>query len=342
VITGDERFVVTSWNSGAEKLFGCTAAEAVGRPGAEVISLEISDRERLELRARSADGGLLRFQTVSRRKDGTHVDVDATILTLRSEDGGIDGYLCIYRDASDRSRAAHAVRGAFAKARVLLVEDHLAVREAIAAAFERDAGFEVVGQAASMREARALLGDADVDVDVAMLDAGLPDGYGGDLIEELREANPGAQAVVLSASLDRVETARALQHGAAGVLNKTAHLSEVVDAVRRVRAGETLLPPDEVVELLLFAERRREQERDDRAVLEQLTRREREVLEALAEGLDSQQIADRLFITLRTERNHIANILAKLGVHSQLQALVFALRYGVVTIGSPGAATQPT
>jgi PAS domain S-box-containing protein len=211
---------------------------------------------------------------------------------------------------------------------VLLVEDHATVREALAAMLEREPDIAVVGQAASLRDARQLL----AGVDVALVDLGLPDGYGGDLIGELRAVNPRAQALVLSASLDHSEVARAVESGAAGALDKTARLDEVVSAVRRLRAGETLLPMDEVVELLRFAGRRREQERDDRLAIEGLTPREREVLQGLADGLDSQAIADRLHITLRTERNHVANILAKLGVHSQLQALVFALRYEVVEL----------
>jgi PAS domain S-box-containing protein len=214
------------------------------------------------------------------------------------------------------------------RVRVLLVEDHAAVREAIGAMFDREPDFEVTGQAASLAEARGMLHD----VDVAVVDLGLPDGYGGDLIGELREVNPHAQALVLSASLDHVDVARAIESGAAGTFNKTVHLDQVVDAVRRLRAGETLLPPNELYELLRFAGRRREQERDDRRAIETLTAREREVLHGLADGLDSQAIADRLHISIRTERNHIANILSKLGVHSQLQALVFALRYEVVEI----------
>ncbi|MEA2290127.1 MAG: hypothetical protein QOD55_2124, partial [Solirubrobacteraceae bacterium] len=214
--------------------------------------------------------------------------------------------------------------------RVLLVEDHAAVRQAIAAAFEREADFEVVGQAASLAEARTMLGE--VDVDVAVVDLGLPDGYGGDLVPELRDANPRSQALVLSASLERAEMARAVAKGAAAALNKTAHLDELVDSVRRLRAGETLLPLDEVVELLRFAGRQSESEHEDREAIARLTRREREILQGLADGLDSQAMADRLHITLRTQRNHVANILAKLGVHSQLQALVFALRYDIVEV----------
>ena len=169
-------------------------------------------------------------------------------------------------------------------------------------------------------------------VDVAIIDLGLPDGYGADLIPELREASPQAQALVLSTALERAERARAVERGADGVLNKTAHLDEVVEAVRHLRAGQTLMPLEEVVGLLRFAGRRREQEYEARQAIEKLTSREREVLQALAEGLDSEGIAERLHISVRTVRNHMSSILSKLGVHSQLQALVFALRHGLVEI----------
>jgi DNA-binding NarL/FixJ family response regulator len=215
-----------------------------------------------------------------------------------------------------------------APVRILLVEDHAAVGEAIASAFEREAGFAIVGHATSLREARRML----EEVDVALIDLGLPDGNGGDLIAELRAASPRAQALVLSATVDRAEVARAVERGAAGVLNKAAHLSEVVEDVRRLQRGETLLSLDEIVELLRFAGREREREQAEHLAVAQLTPREREVLQALAEGLDTAEVAARLHITVRTARNHTANILAKLGVHSQLQALVFAVRYGVVSI----------
>jgi DNA-binding NarL/FixJ family response regulator len=212
--------------------------------------------------------------------------------------------------------------------RILLVEDHASLREALAAMLEREPEFEVAGQVASLAEARTLL----EDIDVALVSLGLPDGSGSDLIKDLRAVSPRAQALVLSASFDRADVADAIQAGAAGTLNKTAHLDEIVDAVRRLRAGETLLPLEETVDLLRFAGERQQQEHDARQAIERLTPRELEVLQALAEGLDSQAVADRLFITLRTERNHIANVLAKLGVHSQLQALVFAVRHGIVEI----------
>ena len=212
--------------------------------------------------------------------------------------------------------------------RILLVEDHASLRQAVAALFDGEPGFTVVGQAGSLAEARTMLDG----IDVAIVDLNLPDGYGGDLIREMRDANPHAMALVLSAYFDRVEIARAVESGADGVLHKSAGIDEVVEAVRRLRAGETLLPLEEVVELLRFASSRKEQEQEARQAIAQLTPREKEVLKALAEGLDGKEIARRLNISLPTERNHMASILAKLGMHSRLQALVFALRHGVVNV----------
>ncbi|HEV7754095.1 MAG TPA: PAS domain S-box protein [Baekduia sp.] len=213
-------------------------------------------------------------------------------------------------------------------ARVLLVEDHTAVREAIANVLDREDDFDVVAQAGSLAEARGML----VGVDVAVIDLKLPDGFGSDLIAMLRAINRRAQAIVLTATLDRAAIAEAIESGAAAALHKSAPLTELADALRRLQAGETLLPLDDVVELIALARRRRQREHDDRAAMASVTPREREILQALAEGRDTNQIAEDLHITVRTQRNHVANILRKLGVHSQLQALVLALRYEVVEV----------
>jgi PAS domain S-box-containing protein len=212
--------------------------------------------------------------------------------------------------------------------RILLVEDHASLREAVADLFDREPEFTVVGQAGSLGEARTML----EGVDVAIVDLDLPDGYGGNLIKEMRNANPHAMALVLSGYSDRANIAQAVESGAAGVLHKSAGIEKVMEAVRRLRAGETLLPLEQIVELLRFAGSRREQEHEAREAIARLTPREKEVLNALADGLDGKEIAERLHISLPTERNHMASILAKLGVHSRLQALVFALRHGVVDI----------
>ena len=213
---------------------------------------------------------------------------------------------------------------------VLLVEDHASFRQAAASAFESEAGLEVVGQAGSLAEARKIL--AQEAPDVAVIDLVLPDGYGWELIKELRAGNRRAQALVLTAELGRAEIARAVENGAAGVLHKTAQLEEVVEAVRRLSAGEALLPLEEVVELLRFASSRKDEEHEAQQAIARLTPREREILQTLAEGLDSHGIAERLYISLRTERNHMTSIFAKLGAHSRLRALVFAVRHCVVSI----------
>ena len=194
------------------------------------------------------------------------------------------------------------------RARVLLVDDHAAIREAMAMAFADDGRFVVAAQAGTVAEARQAL----EGIDVAIIDLVLPDGDGSDLIAELRAVNPNAQALVLSANVDRSAAARAVEKGAAGVLSKITHLHEVVGAVRRVLAGETLIPLDEVVELLRFAGRERERELDERRLIETLTAREREILQLLADGLDGPAMAARLYISPRTQRNHVANILGKL------------------------------
>ena len=144
---------------------------------------------------------------------------------------------------------------------------------------------------------------------------------------------------MLSAALDRARTARAVDCGASGVLDKTVALHDVVVAVRRLRAGETLVPREEILDLVKFARSEREREHEDRQALAELTRRELEVLQLLADGLNTAAIAERLHISPRTQRNHVANILQKLGVHSQLQAVVLALRYEAVRIsrGRPGS-----
>ncbi len=214
--------------------------------------------------------------------------------------------------------------------RLLLVEDHVSFRQTLALVFEGEPDFEVVAQAGSVAEARRVMGGRKADLGV--VDLSLPDGEGIELIEELREANPLFTALVLTASLDKAEHARAVEAGAAGVLHKSADVDEILGATRRLATGETLLSPEELVELLRIAGQSREEEREARASIEQLTRREREVLYALAEGLSNKQIAERLHMSVDTERTHMMNILNKLGVHSRLQALLFAARHGLVDL----------
>jgi DNA-binding NarL/FixJ family response regulator len=216
--------------------------------------------------------------------------------------------------------------------RVLLVDDHASFRQTLALVFETEPEFEVVAQAGSLADARRVIEDRAGEADLGVIDLSLPDGQGTSIIKDLRDANPDFAALVLTASLDRAEHARAVEAGAAGVLHKSADVDEILYATRRLAAGETLLSPGELVELLRLAGQSREEEREARANIEQLTRREKEVLQALAGGLSNKEIAAQLHMSVDTERTHMMNILNKLGVHSRLQALLFAARHGLVDI----------
>jgi two-component system nitrate/nitrite response regulator NarL len=213
---------------------------------------------------------------------------------------------------------------------LLLVEDHTSFRQTLAWVFDQEPEFEVVAQAGSLSEARRVMEGSEVDLGI--IDLSLPDGEGVELIEDLREANPLFAALVLTASLDREDHARAVEAGAAGVLHKSADVDEILDATRRLAAGETLFSSEELVELLRLAGQSREEERQARANIEQLTPREMEVLKALGRGLSNKEIAQSLHMSVDTERTHMMNILSKLGVHSRLQALLFAARYGIIEL----------
>ena len=212
--------------------------------------------------------------------------------------------------------------------RILLVDDHVAVRQALAFLLDQEPDFSVVGQAASLAEARTMLSD----VDIALVDLSLPDGHGIALVQHLHTVNPHSRVLVLTASTNRMDYARAIEAGAAGLLHKSVQISEIISAVRRLSQGEFLLQPHAMVELLQLANHHRQQSREAQDALAKLTPREREVLHALAQGLSDKEIAQSLHISHETQRTHVVNVLNKLGVHSRLQALILAIRHGAITI----------
>ena len=216
-------------------------------------------------------------------------------------------------------------------ARVLLVDDHPSFRQALAFMLRQQPGVDAVAQAGSLAEARGVLGGPE-EIDVAVLDLDLPDGSGADLIKDVHAACSDARVLILTASTDRYDAAQAVEVGADGILLKAATIEEILDAVRRLAIGEQLLSQHEVIELLRLVGQRRQEERAARRALDQLTPRELQVLQALADGLSDQEMAERLHLSVRTARTHMTNILAKLRVESRLQALIFALRHGIVRL----------
>lgn len=213
--------------------------------------------------------------------------------------------------------------------RLLLVDDHAAFRVPLAHILEREPDITVVAQAGSCADARALLPEHATQIDVALVDLSLPDGTGESFLRDLRAANPDIIAILLTADTQVLHHARAIDAGAVGVIIKSAQPEEIIDAVRRVYAGEFVQPAHEIIGLLRLASEERARAQAAAALLAGLTAREREVLALLAEGLDNKAIADRLFISAETARAHVVHLLAKLNVESRLQAAIFAIRHGV-------------
>jgi DNA-binding NarL/FixJ family response regulator len=197
---------------------------------------------------------------------------------------------------------------------------------------EREPDLAIVGEAGSIAGARSVLEETGSDIDLAVLDLGLPDGSGEELIPELREANPDAIALVLTSFTDRDRLARAVAAGAAGVLHKSATIQEVITAIRRLHAGEQLVSLAEIVEALRFVDRERQRDFEIQASFSALTERERDVLQSLASGLSDREISEQLCISAATVRTHVTKILAKLNAASRLQALVMAVRFDIVSI----------
>lgn len=221
--------------------------------------------------------------------------------------------------------------------RILLVDDHASTREPLAFMLDQEADLSVIAQAGSLAEARTILTEPGPGMDVAVIDLGLPDGDGDALIGILRATHPRAVALVLTYFSDQDRLARAVQAGASGVLHKSASVGEVMDAIRRLHAGEPLLSAHDVVAALQTNDRGRAGDRARQCPSEPLTDRESEVLQALADGLSDREIAERFHISSTTVRSHVTSVLAKLQATSRLQALVLAVRSGLVSIDRPSA-----
>jgi DNA-binding NarL/FixJ family response regulator len=210
--------------------------------------------------------------------------------------------------------------------RVLLVDDHELVTDALSRVLSRDPGIVVVGVAASVADVRRAV---RVEPDVVLMDYRLPDGNGADATRIVKARWPAARVVVLTALEDDETILDAIQAGADGYLTKHRAVDEVVTAVRAAWAGEILLPRSVIVDIARRVATARDRV-SDRPPIEPLTPRELEVLRSLAAGLSTRDICERLLITPNTLRTHVQNVMGKLHVHSKLEAVAFALRHRLV------------
>ena len=166
--------------------------------------------------------------------------------------------------------------------------------------------------------------------DVLLLDVGLPDGNGLDLVDYIKNISPLTQIVVLTSLTDEATLMRAIDCGVSGFISKSSPLTELLVAIRDAAQGEIVIPTSLLMGLLMRLPRDRAAAYREEKGWERLTVREQEILEKLAMGKSGNDIAGELHIALLTVRTHIRNILSKLGVHSRLEAVAFGLKQGLI------------
>lgn len=204
--------------------------------------------------------------------------------------------------------------------RVFVLDDHEVVRRGLRELFDAEDDLTVVGEAATAEEALSRV--PSTRPDVAVLDVRLPDGDGVEVCRYLRSALPELKCLMLTSFADDEALFSAILAGASGYVLKQIKGGDLVTAVRRVAAGESLLDP--ALTRQVMDRLRGEQVEDER--LSRLTTQERNILELIADGKTNRQIADDLFLAEKTVKNYVSNLLAKLGMQRRTEAAIFATR----------------
>ena len=215
---------------------------------------------------------------------------------------------------------------------VAIIDDHQVLVDALEMFITREKEFEFLGKANDFRSGKSLLQRARPDV--LLLDIGLPDGDGLDLIEEVKKNGARTQVVVLTCLQDEGTLMRAIDSGVNGFINKGCSLNELLSTLRQAAHGEIVMPPSLLMGLLRRIQRNKAAVSNDEIIWEQLTLREREILNRLAKGMSGEGIASELNIAPLTVRTHVRNLMSKLGVHSRLEAVAFGLKYGLIDSGT--------
>jgi two-component system response regulator DevR len=204
--------------------------------------------------------------------------------------------------------------------RVFLLDDHEIVRRGLRELLEQESDLEIVGEAGTAEEALSRI--PPTRPDVALLDVRLPDGDGIEVCREIRSAHPEIRCLMLTSYADDEALFSAIMAGASGYLLKQVKGNDLIDAIRRVGNGESLLDPSMTARVLDRIRTGAEQADE----LAGLTEQERRVLDLIAEGLTNRQIAERMFLAEKTVKNYVSNLLAKLGMSRRSEAAAFAAR----------------
>jgi two-component system, NarL family, response regulator DevR len=206
--------------------------------------------------------------------------------------------------------------------KVFLLDDHEVVRRGVRELLEGESGGEIAVASEASTADEALRRLPAVRPDVAILDVRLPDGNGVEVCREIRSRHPEIQCLMLTSFADDEALFDAIMAGAAGYVLKQVRGSDLIDSVRRVAAGQSLLDPMVTTKLLDRLRRGPEEERG----VEQLSDQEHKILDLLAEGLTNRQIGERLYLAEKTVKNYVSNLLMKLGMHRRTEAAVYAAR----------------
>lgn len=209
--------------------------------------------------------------------------------------------------------------------RIIIAEDHCMMREGIHHILERCPDFKIVGEAEDGEQALELI--RQTQPDVAILDIRMPKLNGIEVVRKMKEYSPNTGALMLTAYDDEDYILALVSTGALGYLMKTARPNELIDAIRRVREGEPVLDAPIAMKVArLWAGQQFASKHDASKVEpEELSQREWEVLQLAAQGFRNRAIADKLSISFRTVEGHFHSILAKLGVSSRVEAILYAL-----------------
>jgi two-component system, NarL family, response regulator DevR len=202
--------------------------------------------------------------------------------------------------------------------RVFLLDDHEVVRRGLHDLLESEGDIEIVGESGSAREATARI--PALRPDVAVLDARLPDGSGIDVCRDVRSTDPSIKALILTSYDDDEALFAAIMAGAAGYVLKQIGANDLVDSVRRVASGQSLIDPQLMARVL---ERVRSGPPEHEELAE-LTEQERKILALIAEGMTNRQIGERMHLAEKTVKNYVSSILSKLGLERRTQAAVLA------------------
>jgi DNA-binding NarL/FixJ family response regulator len=203
--------------------------------------------------------------------------------------------------------------------RILLVDDHELLRAGLRSRLEREPWIEVVGEAESAERATVLA--RSLQPDLVLLDLLLPRTNGFDAIAEIARVAPEARVIVVSSQIAASSVRRALTAGAAGYLPKRASDRELVTAIERVSSGSRYVDPEIGATLVVD---------EVSSALDDLSERERDVLQLLALGYTNQEIGKKLYISVRTVDSHRAHIMRKLQLGTRAELVLFALAHGLI------------